>query len=249
MVLPLLWITCSFPRSGLSQGLWRLIFFYPCFLLSQSRWAQKGKRWLSVILSPSLRQPNKPYASCRQVCAHKLVEKTKSNSLLFSVPDNGQLFLRQISLGSMDPPISINKTGLKHCLIIVHIFSDMVLSCPQYSSPKQCIIQWIAQSVPNRLDHEGAFLQGRRSNQKDSSYLILRFRRGSDAFCLWLSIYPITPKPFTFHVTVQYSPLLNDTWEKILSNHTVSHPKFQSYSSGAVFVRTHPHIKEIQLQL
>lgn len=233
-------------------------FFYHCFLLSQSRWAQRGKRWVSVILSHSLRQPDRLHASYMLVHTHTLVEKTKTNSLhsfsLFQwAIGNGQLFLRKVSLGSMYLPIPVKKLRLNHCLMIVHIFADMVLACACCPSPKQCTIQWMAQPVPNRLDHKSALFQARRSNQKDSNWTMLTDPQdlggGSDPFCLRLSIYPVIPKPFTFHVTVPYNPLLNGTWEKLLSNHNVSHPEFQSGSSEIIFVRTHPYIKKVQMQL
>lgn len=71
--------------------------------------------------------------------------------------------------------------------------------------------------------------------------------RGSIFF---MTIYlPYNSKTIHLPVTAPYNPLLNGTCEKLLSNHTVSHPKFQSYSSETIFLKTHAHAKKVQMQL
>lgn len=69
-------------------------------------------------------------------------------------------------------------------------------------------------------------------------------------FILFMTMYlPYNSKTIHLPVTAPYNPLLNGTCEKFLSNHTVSHPKFQRYSSETVFVRTHAHAKKAQMHL
>lgn len=69
------------------------------------------------------------------------------------------------------------------------LWHGFVLSLLPFS---QCTIQWMAQSVPNRLDHEGAFFQGGRSNQDDSSWTMLPDPQdlggGSDPFFFFTTI-------------------------------------------------------------